>query len=121
MLDFNLSFCQVRAPEHDTRQGYKNTHRGSLAARQNHPGGWCWQYPPGVLRGQEMNALMPTITASQQHAIEQIVGLDRARFDRRERRGYSHDTGVLPGAFRVLAGASLADGVVQPETEDQLI
>jgi len=68
-----------------------------------------------------MNALMPTITASQQHSIEQIVGLDRARFDRRERRVYSHDTGVLPGAFRVLAGASLADGVVQPETEDQLI
>src|SRR5579859_373661 len=64
---------------------------------------------------------MPSIVPSQQHAIEQIVGPDRARFDRRERRVYSHDTGVLPSAFQLLAGPGLADGVVQPETEDQLV
>jgi Fe-S oxidoreductase/FAD/FMN-containing dehydrogenase len=63
---------------------------------------------------------MPTITTSQQQAIGAIVGPDRARFDKRERRVYSHDTGVLPGAFQLLAGPCLADGVVQPETEDQL-
>jgi FAD/FMN-containing dehydrogenase len=39
----------------------------------------------------------------------------------RERRVYSHDTGVLPGPFKLLAGPSLADGVVQPETEDQVV
>src|SRR5579859_5856868 len=64
---------------------------------------------------------MPTITTPQQQAIEAIVSPDRARFDARERRVYSHDTGVLPGAFRLLAGPSLADGVAQPETEDQVV
>jgi Fe-S oxidoreductase/FAD/FMN-containing dehydrogenase len=49
------------------------------------------------------------------------VGTDRARFDERERRIYSRDTGVLPAAFRLLAGPGLADGVAQPETEDQLV
>ena len=54
-------------------------------------------------------------------AIEDIVSPERARFDTRERRVYSHDTGVLPGAFQPLAGPSLADGVAQPETEDQVV
>jgi FAD/FMN-containing dehydrogenase len=61
------------------------------------------------------------ITDPQRKAIQDIVGADRARFDKRERRIYSHDTGVLPGAFRLLAGPSLADGVAQPETEDQVV
>ena len=64
---------------------------------------------------------MSSIAAPQRQAIEEIVGTDRARFDKRERRIYSHDTGVLPGAFRLLAGPSLADGIAQPETEDQLV
>jgi Fe-S oxidoreductase/FAD/FMN-containing dehydrogenase len=64
---------------------------------------------------------MSSIAAPQRKAIEEIVGTDRARFDKRERRIYSHDTGILPGAFRLLAGASLADGVAQPETEDQVV
>ncbi len=64
---------------------------------------------------------MSSIAAPQRQAIEEIVGTERARFDRRERRIYSHDTGVLPGAFRLLAGRSLADGVAQPETEDQVV
>jgi Fe-S oxidoreductase/FAD/FMN-containing dehydrogenase len=64
---------------------------------------------------------MSTMTTRQRQAIEQIVGTDRARFDQRERRVYSHDTGVLPPAFRLLAGPSLADGVVQPETEQQVV
>jgi Fe-S oxidoreductase/FAD/FMN-containing dehydrogenase len=64
---------------------------------------------------------MPAITPSQRKAIEDIVGTDRVRFDIRERRIYSHDTGVLPGVFRLLAGPSLADGVAQPETEDQVV
>jgi FAD/FMN-containing dehydrogenase len=64
---------------------------------------------------------MPTISAPQKQAIENIVTPERARFDARERRVYSHDTGVLPGPFKLLAGPSLADGVVQPETEDQVV
>jgi Fe-S oxidoreductase/FAD/FMN-containing dehydrogenase len=64
---------------------------------------------------------MPTISAPQRQAIEQIVSAERARFDLRERRVYSHDTGVLPGPFRLVAGPSLADGVVQPENEEQVV
>ncbi len=64
---------------------------------------------------------MPSITNPQRQVIEDIVGPERARFDTRERRVYSHDTGVLPGAFRLLAGSSLADGVVQPQTEEQVV
>src|SRR6202521_4564318 len=64
---------------------------------------------------------MSTISAPQKQAIESIVTPERARFDMRERRVYSHDTGVLPGPFKILAGPSLADGVVQPETEDQVV
>ena len=64
---------------------------------------------------------MSSIATQERKAIEDIVGTDRARFDKRERRIYSHDTGVLPGAFRVLAGPSLADGIAQPETEDQVV
>lgn len=64
---------------------------------------------------------MPTLSNSQQQAIQDIVTPARARFDRRERRVYSHDTGVLPSAFRLLAGAILADGVVQPNSEDEVV
>jgi Fe-S oxidoreductase/FAD/FMN-containing dehydrogenase len=64
---------------------------------------------------------MTSLRESQQRTIEAIVSPERARFDTRERRAYSHDTGVLPGAFQLLAGPSLADGVAQPQTEDQLI
>jgi len=42
---------------------------------------------------------MSNIAAPQRQAIEEIVGTDRARFDKRERRIYSHDTGVLQGHF----------------------
>jgi FAD/FMN-containing dehydrogenase/ferredoxin len=64
---------------------------------------------------------MTPLTDQQKHAIQRIVTPDRARFDLRERHIYSHDTGVLPGAFRLLAGPSLADGVVQPTSEDQVV
>jgi Fe-S oxidoreductase/FAD/FMN-containing dehydrogenase len=64
---------------------------------------------------------MSSIAAPQRQAIETIVGTDRARFDTRELRIYSSDTAVLPGAFRLLAGPSLADGIAQPETEDQIV
>lgn len=63
---------------------------------------------------------MPTLTIEQKDAIREIVSPERARFDVRERRLYSHDTGVLPKLFQPLAGASLADGVAQPETEEQV-
>src|SRR4051794_41434733 len=68
-----------------------------------------------------MDASMPPLTAAQQTAIEEIVSPERARFDVRERRVYSHDTGVLPPLIRPFAGRRFADGVAQPETEAQLV
>src|SRR5215469_12677693 len=64
---------------------------------------------------------MPTLTHEQQEAIRAIISPERARFDQRERRLYSHDTGVLPKLFQPLASARLADGVAQPETEEQVV
>ncbi|HET7767616.1 MAG TPA: FAD-binding and (Fe-S)-binding domain-containing protein [Chloroflexota bacterium] len=61
------------------------------------------------------------LTIEQQTAIQQIVTPARARFDPRERHIYSHDTGVLPPLMRPLLGKTLADGVAQPETEQQVI
>jgi Fe-S oxidoreductase/FAD/FMN-containing dehydrogenase len=68
---------------------------------------------------QEILAMQP-LRSEQQVAIAEIVCPERARFDVRERRVYSHDTGVLPPLMRPFAGKSLADGVVQPETEAQI-
>src|SRR5450759_4054815 len=64
---------------------------------------------------------MPALTPERQAWIQTITSPERARFDVRERRLYSQDTGVLPKLIRPLAGKSLADGVVQPETEDQVV
>ena len=64
---------------------------------------------------------MPALTIDQQTEIREIVSSERARFDLRERRLYSHDTGLLPRLVRPLAGRSLADGVAQPETEEQVV
>jgi len=63
---------------------------------------------------------MVALTVEQQSTIQEIVTPDHARFDVRERRLYSHDTGVLPSMFQPLAGPSLADGVAQPQSEDQV-
>ncbi|HEU5315451.1 MAG TPA: FAD-binding oxidoreductase [Chloroflexota bacterium] len=64
---------------------------------------------------------MATLTRDQQTAVAEIVSPERASFDPRERRAYSHDTGVLPPLVRPFAGKTLADGVVQPECEAQLV
>lgn len=64
---------------------------------------------------------MSGLTTTQQNAVRAIVSAERARFDVRERRLYSHDTGVLPKLMQPLAGKTLADAVVQPETEEQII
>jgi FAD/FMN-containing dehydrogenase/ferredoxin len=60
------------------------------------------------------------LSAQQQRQIQDLVGRERARFDRRERRVYSHDISVLPGVIRRLAN-SVADGVVRPQTEADLV
>ena len=43
---------------------------------------------------------MPTLTKRHETVIREIASPDRVRFDLRERRVYSHDTGVLPPLMR---------------------
>ncbi|OQW94547.1 MAG: Fe-S oxidoreductase [Beggiatoa sp. IS2] len=54
---------------------------------------------------------------------EQLREKFRARvsFDEMERRIYSHDVGDIPKLIKPLIGKSLADAVVQPENEAELI
>lgn len=58
--------------------------------------------------------------AQQRERIKQRFG-DRASFRRVERKIYSHDVGSVPRLVRPLVGKRLADVVVQPETEGELI
>lgn len=43
------------------------------------------------------------------------------RFDRLERKLYSHDIGVMPGVVKPLTGAGLAGAVAQPASEEELV
>jgi FAD/FMN-containing dehydrogenase/ferredoxin len=61
------------------------------------------------------------LSIAQQQEIESIVGRNRARFDLRERRIYSHDTSVLPRPTRLLAGTRVADGVVRVVDADEVV
>lgn len=72
------------------------------------------------MRGNEpmKRYAVATITDEQQPAIERFGSAGRARFDQRDRRSLSRDASVLRSQFKPLAGASLADGVGQPETEE---
>ncbi len=58
--------------------------------------------------------------------VEQVNWL-RQRFDQRistdlmERKIYSHDVGVMPPLVKPLIGKAVADAVVQPEGEDEVV
>lgn len=45
----------------------------------------------------------------------------RVSFDRVERKLYGHDIAVFPSLFRPLIGKTIPDGVVQPESEQELL
>jgi len=42
-------------------------------------------------------------------------------FDERERRFYSHDVAAIPNLIKPLVGNTIPDGIVQPETEEDLV
>ncbi len=64
---------------------------------------------------------MNTLSHATATKIKEIVGEDRYRDDRRERRAYSSDIGVMPKLVRPFVKAGVAGGVVRPSTEQQLI
>ena len=60
------------------------------------------------------------ITAAQKRWLRQQFG-NRVSTDLMERRIYSHDVGVMPPLVRPLIGKALADAVVQPEGEEEIL
>ncbi|MGC9521144.1 MAG: FAD-binding and (Fe-S)-binding domain-containing protein [Anaerolineae bacterium] len=52
--------------------------------------------------------------------LQEIFG-DRATTRRVERKLYSHDIGEMPSLIKPLIGTPLADAVVQPNTEEEII
>ncbi|MCL2339718.1 MAG: FAD-binding oxidoreductase [Actinomycetia bacterium] len=63
---------------------------------------------------------MKVIPAEIGQEIRQIVGADRYRDDRRERRVYSSDIGVMPSLIQPFVKAGIAGGVARPANESEL-
>lgn len=64
---------------------------------------------------------MPTIGERAREELERIVGSDRVRFDRVERKMYSFDIGAMPSLVKPMVPAGVAGAVVRPRTEDDLV
>lgn len=63
---------------------------------------------------------MPKLSAPLQEQLRQTFD-GRVSFDEMERRLYSHDVGDVPLMVKPLLGKALADAVVQPKSEDELV
>jgi FAD/FMN-containing dehydrogenase len=64
---------------------------------------------------------MSSLTSQQQRAIEAIVTPDRVRFDPAERRRLSRDYGLMPAFLGPVNGKTVADAVVRPITEQEVV
>jgi Fe-S oxidoreductase/FAD/FMN-containing dehydrogenase len=60
------------------------------------------------------------LTAAQESWLRQHFG-DRFSTDLMERKIYSHDVGVMPPLVKPLIGKAIADAVVQPRDEDEVV
>jgi len=63
---------------------------------------------------------MSGLTKEQQGELRTQFG-DRVSFDPMERKIYSHDVGEIPKLIKPLLGKALADAVVQPRNEEEVI
>jgi Fe-S oxidoreductase/FAD/FMN-containing dehydrogenase len=63
---------------------------------------------------------MRTLQAGQVRRLEELLP-GRSSFSPRERSMYSHDVGALPGLIKPLLGSTQPAGVVQPESEEELV
>lgn len=52
--------------------------------------------------------------------LADIVGYERVRFNRQERKAYSVDIGVMPPLVEPFVNAGLPGAIVRPETEEQI-
>ena len=63
---------------------------------------------------------MGKINSGQQSFLEEKFGT-HISFNKTECRLYGHDIAAVPGLIKPLIGNTVPDGVVQPETEEELI
>lgn len=64
---------------------------------------------------------MRNLPTTLQDDLAKILDPSRVRFDRRERKMYSHDVGEMPPLIKPVLGKTLPAGVVQPESEEELV
>ena len=64
---------------------------------------------------------MPAIDQRITRSVTQIVGEDRIRADRTERKMYSFDIGAMPALVKPFVPAGIAGAVVRPREEEQLV
>lgn len=67
-----------------------------------------------------MEVHMRKINPNQRSYLEEKFG-DRVSFDETERKLYGHDIAVMPRLMRPFVGDTTPDGIVQPETEEELV
>lgn len=60
------------------------------------------------------------VNLHQRTYLEKTFG-PRARFDARERTLYSHDIAAMPTLIKPLVGSTLPQGIVQPQSEEELV
>ena len=63
---------------------------------------------------------MSTLGSSQKAFLRELLG-NRVSFDRMERKLYGHDIAEMPSLVRPLVGDTVPEGVVQPESEEELV
>ena len=62
---------------------------------------------------------MTTLTASRKEYLTDTYE-GRVTFDKTERKLYGHDVGDMPRLIKPLVGNTVPEGVVQPESEEEL-
>ena len=63
---------------------------------------------------------MTNIPAVRREELSEIFD-DRVSYDLMERKLYSHDVGEIPYLIKPLLGKALADAIVQPRSEDEVV
>jgi len=64
---------------------------------------------------------MGAVPERVEQSLGEIVGQDRIRTDRVERKMYSFDIGAMPSLVKPFVPAGIAGAVVRPKTEEQLV
>jgi Fe-S oxidoreductase/FAD/FMN-containing dehydrogenase len=64
---------------------------------------------------------MRKLSDALQSDLTAMLDPARVRFDRRERKMYSHDVGEMPPLIKPLLGQTMPAGVVQPASEEELV